>query len=206
MYKIILASGSPRRTELLKLTGADFEVRVSNALEITDKTEPAEMVEELAVLKATAVEKELAAEMEKEKAEKEVEKLLIISADTLVFLEGKPLGKPKDKEDAYCMLSKLSGKVHEVYTGVSVIIKESNERKQLIFHQKTNVAVAAMTGEEINSYIATGEPFDKAGAYGIQGRFAVYVKGIEGEYNNIVGLPIAKIYRELAKEGIDILK
>lgn len=198
MYKIILASGSPRRKEILRQAGADFEVRVSNAPEITDRTEPAEMVEELAALKAEAVEKEIEGTEE--------EDILIISADTLVFLDGIPLGKPRDREDAFSMLTGLSGRSHEVYTGVSVIIKEKSRRRQLVFHQKSVVNVASLSGEEIDAYIATGEPFDKAGAYAIQGRFSVYVEGIEGEYYNIVGLPIARIYRELSKEGISILK
>ncbi len=195
MYKIILASGSPRRKEILEQAGVEFEIQVSNTEEITDKTNPADMVEELALLKAEAI---------KEKQEGE---FLIISADTLVFLDGKPLGKPRDREDAFAMLHNLSGKRHEVYTGVAISIREKEmEDKQLVFHQRSVVEVDSLTREQIEAYIATGEPFDKAGAYAIQGKFAVHIKGIEGEYNNIVGLPIAKIYRELLREGIDILK
>lgn len=195
MYKIILASGSPRRKEILEQAGVKFEIQVSNTEEITEKQEPADMVEELALLKAEAIK------------DKQSGEFLIISADTLVFLDGKPLGKPKNKEDAFDMLLKLSGKKHEVYTGVTVSIRERGKGdKQLVFHQKSVVEVDSLTEAQINDYIATGEPFDKAGAYAIQGKFAVYIKGIEGEYNNIVGLPIAKIYRELLKEGIDILK
>lgn len=195
MYKIILASGSPRRKEILEQAGVAFEIKVSNAEEITEKTAPSDMVEELALLKAEAVKKEVEGEF------------LLISADTLVFLEGRPLGKPKDREEAFNMLSSLSGRKHEVYTGVAVIIREKGEaERELVFHQKSLVEVEALSTEQIEAYIATGEPFDKAGAYAIQGCFAVHVNSIEGEYNNIVGLPIAKIYRELLKEGIDILK
>ncbi|SHO51287.1 Maf family protein [Anaerocolumna xylanovorans] len=195
MYKIILASGSPRRREILEQAGVKFEIKVSNAEEITDKTNPSDMVEELARLKAEAIKKEAEGDF------------LIISADTLVFLDGKPLGKPRNSEEAYHMLKLLSGRKHEVYTGVAIVIGEKEKtEKRLVFHQMSRVEVETLTEEQIESYIATGEPFDKAGAYAIQGRFAVHISGIEGEYNNIVGLPIAKIYHELLKEGIDILK
>ncbi|MGN6711902.1 Maf family protein [Anaerocolumna jejuensis] len=195
MYKIILASGSPRRKEILEQAGVDFEIKASNAEEITDKTNPPEMVEDLARLKAEEIKK------------KEEGEVLIISADTLVFLEGCPLGKPKGREDAYQMLSSLSGRKHEVYTGVAIIIREKGKaEKELVFHQMSRVEVETLSKEQIEAYIASGEPFDKAGAYAIQGKFAVHISGIEGEYNNIVGLPIARIYHELLKEGIDILK
>lgn len=195
MYKIILASGSPRRKEILEQAGVDFEIKASNAEEITDKTNPPEMVEDLARLKAEEIKK------------KEDGEFLIISADTLVFLDGSPLGKPKGSEDAYHMLSSLSGRKHEVYTGVAIIIREKGKaEKELVFHQMSRVEVGTLSKEQIEAYIASGEPFDKAGAYAIQGKFAVHISGIEGEYNNIVGLPIARIYHELLKEGIDILK
>lgn len=195
MYKIILASGSPRRKEILEQAGVDFVIKASNAEEITDKTNPPEMVEDLARLKAEEIKK------------KEDGEFLIISADTLVFLDGSPLGKPKGSEDAYHMLSSLSGRKHEVYTGVAIIIREKGKaEKELVFHQMSRVEVGTLSKEQIEAYIASGEPFDKAGAYAIQGKFAVHISGIEGEYNNIVGLPIARIYHELLKEGIDILK
>lgn len=195
MYKIILASGSPRRREILEQAGIKFEIKASNAEEITDKTNPPDIVEELALLKAEAVRKE------------EEGEFLIISADTLVFLDGKPLGKPKNGGEAYEMLDCLSGRKHEVYTGVAIIIREKGKaEKQLVFHQMSRVEVEDLSREQIEAYIATGEPFDKAGAYAIQGKFAVHISRIEGEYNNIVGLPIAKIYHELLKEGVDLLK
>ncbi|SHJ85529.1 septum formation protein [Anaerocolumna jejuensis DSM 15929] len=195
MYKIILASGSPRRKEILEQAGVDFVIKASNAEEITDKTNPPEMVEDLARLKAEEIKK------------KEEGEFLIISADTLVFLDGSPLGKPKGREDAYHMLSSLSGRKHEVYTGVAIIIREKRKaEKELVFHQMSRVEVETLSKEQIEAYISSGEPFDKAGAYAIQGKFAVHISGIEGEYNNIVGLPIARIYHELLKEGIDILK
>lgn len=195
MYKVILASGSPRRREILEQAGIKFEIKASNAEEITDKTNPPDMVEELALLKAEAVRKE------------EEGEFLIISADTLVFLDGKPLGKPKNGGEAYEMIDCLSGRKHEVYTGVAIIIREEGKaEKQLVFHQMSRVEVEDLSREQIEAYIATGEPFDKAGAYAIQGKFAVHISRIEGEYNNIVGLPIAKIYHELLKEGVDLLK
>lgn len=187
MKKIILASGSPRRRELLTQIGIDFDVVTSNAEEIITKTYPQDIVCELSCLKAKAV-----YDMLKE-PQKDIDNSVIIGADTIVYCDGEILGKPADNDDAYRMIKKISGGVHQVYTGVTFIYKGNVKS----FSEKTDVSVYDMSETEINRYIQTGEAIDKAGAYGIQGAFAAYVKGINGDYNNVVGLPVAKLYHEL---------
>lgn len=187
MKKIILASGSPRRRELLTQIGIDFDVVTSNAEEIITKTYPKDIVCELSCLKAKAV-----YDMLKE-PQKDIDNSVIIGADTIVYCDGEILGKPADNDDAYRMIKKISGGVHQVYTGVTFIYKGNVKS----FSEKTDVSVYDMSETEINRYIKTGEAIDKAGAYGIQGAFAAYVKGINGDYNNVVGLPVAKLYHEL---------
>lgn len=187
MKKIILASGSPRRRELLTQIGIDFDVVTSNAEEIITKTYPQDIVCELSCLKAKAV-----YDMLKEQ-QKDIDNSVIIGADTIVYCDGEILGKPADNDDAYRMIKKISGGVHQVYTGVTFIYKGNVKS----FSEKTDVSVYDMSETEINRYIQTGEAMDKAGAYGIQGAFAAYVKGINGDYNNVVGLPVAKLYHEL---------
>jgi len=185
MKKIILASASPRRRELLKQAGFSFEVMVSQADEtITEKT-PEAMVKELSGRKARAVAQALA------------KGNLVIGADTLVVMDGRILGKPTDEIDAFRMLKELSGHTHQVYTGVTLLGETDEGRVEKVFVEKTDVTMYPMTDEEIQAYIGTGEPMDKAGAYGIQGRAAVFVKEIKGDYNNVVGLPIARLYQEI---------
>lgn len=197
MYKIILASNSPRREEILKQAGVSFTIIPSTKEEITTKILPENIVEELAFNKALDV------------AEKVNEASVIIGADTMVAIGNQILGKPKDYESAKRMLSLLQGKEHQVYTGVGIIIKNNINgqatEKTISFSQVSQVRVSIMDERQIETYIATKEPFDKAGAYGIQGKFGVHIEEITGEYNNIVGLPIAKIYRTLLSEGIDLL-
>ncbi|WMJ87739.1 Maf family protein [Anaerocolumna sp. MB42-C2] len=201
MYKIILASGSPRRKEILEQVGVKFAVWSSDKEEIITKEKPEEIVKELACVKARDV------------AEKVEGKAIVIGADTMVAIDGQVLGKPKNEADAKAMLQMLQGNRHQVYTGVSVIIKTDEKKdgintaedKIIIFAEKTEVWVYPMKRKQIDEYIATGEPFDKAGAYGIQGKFAVNIEKIEGDYYNIVGFPIAKLYARLYEEGIDIL-
>lgn len=183
MKRIILASASPRRRELLAQAGFLFEVKVSDAEETIMETEPSKIVEELAQRKAEAV------------AVSE-ENAIVIGADTIVAAEGKILGKPRSREEAFSMLSMLQGRVHQVYTGVALISKEAGTERRQVFSEKTDVAMYPMTEEEIRAYIDTGEPMDKAGAYGIQGCAAVYIRKIDGDYNNVVGLPIARLYQE----------
>lgn len=191
---IILASGSPRRKELLERQGVGFEVIKSDAEEIITKQEPSEVVKELSLLKAKEVAARLAAE----------DKRYILAADTVVAKDGKILGKPADEQEAFDMLKNLQGAVHEVYTGVALFKAGEPESRGLNFAEATRVYVYPMTDEEIRAYIATGEPMDKAGAYGIQGQFAIHIKGIEGDYDNVVGLPVARLYQECRRLGIDI--
>lgn len=190
-YQIILASGSPRRKELLELIGAEFTIITSNKEEIISSTDPEEVVKELSMMKA----EDVASGVEGP--------AVILGADTVVAHGGRILGKPKDEDDAFRMISSFAGDDHYVYTGVCIIRKEADGSvKKISFAEGTKVTVYPMTEEEIKRYVASKEPMDKAGAYAIQGLFAPYIKGIEGDYYNIVGFPIAGIYRRLKEEGI----
>lgn len=190
MYRFILASASPRRKELLSQVGIEFEVIKSDVEEIITHTEPDEVVIELSRQKAEDV---------YENHLKIKEDSLVIGADTVVAVNGRILGKPKDQEDAFRMLSDIAGGSHFVYTGVTLIINS----EYVSFSVATKVDVYEMSDEEIWRYIRTGEPMDKAGAYGIQGMFAAFVKGIEGDYNNVVGLPVGRICEELRNRKVD---
>ncbi len=195
MKQIILASGSPRRRELLEQIGYTFEIVTSEKEEVYQSTEPQEIVKELALLKA----KDVAEKITKERGE-DCQRILI-GADTVVAHQGKVLGKPKDKADAARMLDALQGNAHDVYTGVAVICYDKEGKEEVISHAVgTKVYVDAMTEEEIQAYIETGEPMDKAGAYGIQGRFAAHIRKIEGDYYNVVGLPVSYIYKVLREK------
>ena len=183
---LVLASGSPRRKELLQMLEIPFRVIVSGCDESTVCTDPAEMVKELSAKKCLAT----AAVVQ--------EDTLVLGADTIVTLDGEIFGKPKDEKDAFIMLQRLQGKTHEVYTGVTLAqVKDGIVTKRFSFAEKTAVHVAGMTKDEIQAYIASGEPMDKAGAYGIQGLFSRHISGIEGDYFNVVGLPVAAVYRSL---------
>lgn len=191
MYPIILASGSPRRKEILSQVGIAFTVQPSNKEEITTATSPSEFVMNLSRLKAEDI------------ASKQANPCMVIGADTIVALEGTILGKPKDEAEAYTMLKQLSGRSHEVYTGVTVIVMD--ERKvthKTTFYEMAKVFLASMSDEEIYAYIESKEPMDKAGAYAIQGRFACYVERIEGDYYTIVGLPIAHLYKVIKEMNV----
>lgn len=192
MKKIILASASPRRRELLAQIGLEFEVKVSNKEEVYTSTQPQKIVEELALMKAENVASDLEAEAGK------LKETIVIGADTIVVRDGEILGKPKDEENAYEILQSLQGRAHEVYTGVAILSYNEAGEKEVINHAvETKVHVHAMSAEEIHAYIATGDPMDKAGAYGIQGRFAAYIDGIEGDFYNVVGLPISYVYQKI---------
>ncbi len=183
---VILASASPRRKELLGFIYNDFTVCISDVKEeISEELTPDQTVCALARLKGAAV-------FEKHPDD------IVISADTVVVLDGKVLGKPHSREDAFSMLSSLSGKTHTVYTGVAVF------RKDLAFSfaDKTDVTFYQLSEEEITAYINSGEPFDKAGGYGIQGKGSVMVKSISGDYYNVMGLPVALLYRKLKEYGL----
>lgn len=192
MKRVILASASPRRREILQGAGIEFEVIPSREEEKITRTIPQEVVEELAKLKADSVAREIEGDA------------IIIGADTIVVYEGQILGKPADESQAKEMLAKLQGKSHEVYTGVAVIQKEKNEEKLLNFSQKTEVTFYPMNDAEIEAYVASREPMDKAGAYGIQGKGSVYVKEISGDYWNVVGLPVSRLLHETEKAGIQL--
>lgn len=183
MKHIILASGSPRRKEILQLADLDFDIMPSNAEEITTKTAPHEVVMELASIKA------------KDIYEQSDKQSMVVGADTVVAYQGQILGKPADKEDAKRMLSMLSGQTHEVYTGVCVIV----DGEVKTFYEETKVTFYEISEDEIDHYIETGEPMDKAGSYGIQGKAAVFIKGIEGDYYNVVGFPIARFIHEITR-------
>ena len=179
--KLILASGSPRRRELMTLTGIPFAVDVPEVNEDCDL--PArEAVAELCCRKARA-----AAAMHPGE--------VVLAADTLVSVDNVPLGKPHDEEDAFRMLKSLSGRWHQVYTGVACVDKQGNLHVDV---DGTDVRFGEMTDEEIRRYIATGEPMDKAGAYGIQGGAGAFVEALEGSYENVIGFPVDDIREMLA--------
>ena len=169
-HQIILASASPRRKELLEQIGLSFTVQAADGEEKCEARLPQKQVEELSLHKAAEV------------AGKAENNAVVIGADTLVFFRGKPLGKPRNEQEAVLMLKALQGQTHQVYTGVTLIWR--------------------MTEEEIEEYVRSGEPMDKAGAYGIQGLFARFIRRIEGDYNNVVGLPVGRLYQEMKQEGL----
>ncbi len=186
--KVILASGSPRRKELLQMIVPEFEVVVSDCEEIITKKEPKEVTKELALQKAMAVAKEV----------DEPNKVVIIGSDTVVSAKGEILGKPLDKEDARRMIHMLSGDSHMVSTGVALVYKENGKITQMKqFAETTLVYVSKMSEEEIEEYLATSEPYDKAGSYAVQGLFGKFISRIEGDYNTVVGLPVNRLYQEL---------
>lgn len=186
MKKLILASSSPRRKELLEQVKLPFTISTSNVDETYDShLSPVEIVQFLARKKAEAV-------------FKNHRDSIVLGSDTIVVLDGKILGKPKNQSEAKQMLSSLSGRTHAVITGVAIMSKEKEE----CFAVETLVTFYELTDFEIEYYVDTGEPFDKAGAYGIQGIGATLVKEIKGDYFSVVGLPIARTVRELAKFGL----
>lgn len=191
MKKIILASNSPRRTMLLENAGISHECVSPTADEeeifkrLSDAS-PDIIVSELSRVKALSVKKALPDS-----------DIIVIGADTVVSVDGIIFGKPKDRADAKRMIESLRGREHDVYTGVSAFWDEES----VTFYERSEVFVFEMTDEEIEHYLDTKEPFDKAGAYGIQGYFSRFIKKINGSYDNIVGLPVARTYRALCKVG-----
>ncbi|MCL5289651.1 MAG: Maf family protein [Bacillota bacterium] len=191
MRPIILASASPRRQELLKNLGLEFKIEASEVDETLDETmSAAQQVEELAERKASVV----AAQNTRG---------LVIGADTLVVLGGKPLGKPADREEAIQMLGSLQGRSHEVFTGLAVI--DAATGRSIVTHQATAVRFKPLSLEQIQRYVATGEPYDKAGAYAVQGKASVFIDSIRGCYFNVVGLPVAKLADALRTFGVEIV-
>ena len=204
MPKLYLASKSPRRREILASMGVTDIALLVNGPKTPgafagDVVQLAEEAPEDYVLR-TAQEKALQA-LERIRS-MQLAPAPVLAADTVVILKGEILGKPADPEEARQMLTALQGNTHQVYTGTALLIYDSEGNRSVINHAvETKVIVHRMSQEEIRAYIATGEPMDKAGAYGIQGRFAAYIDGIEGDYYNVVGLPVSYIYQELKKSG-----
>ncbi len=192
--RIILASASPRRRGLLRQVGLEPEVFPSHVDETAAGTEPEKVVRELSRQKALDV----AARCKKRKENGqagETKDLVVIGADTVVAVDGVILGKPVSREDAVRMVGMLQGRAHQVYTGVTICFGPG--RRQVAFVEKTDVYVYPMDQRQISEYVAMGESMDKAGAYGIQGRFAAYVQRVEGDDNNVVGLPVGRVFQEL---------
>ena len=182
MTGLILASASPRRRELMELAGYKFDVICADIVETVPKNVPPyEVVMSLAMQKAQAV-------------AKEHDNAVVVGSDTVVALDGKILGKPHSAQEACEMLRMLSGRTHKVFTGVAIVCGDKSKN----FYDETDVEFYPLDDEEIKRYVATGEPMDKAGAYGIQGKGAVLVKKINGDFFNVMGLPISKLYREMS--------
>ena len=183
---IILASASPRRKEILELAGFEFKVVPTDVDEtLPFEMSPAETVEYLSKIKAMPLKNESD---------------MIIGSDTVVSIDGKIIGKPKDEEDAFSILKTLSGRTHEVFTGVTILFKG----KEITFSERTEVEFYDLTDDEIKDYINTKEPMDKAGAYGIQGKACKFVKSVNGDYMNVIGFPVSRfynIYKEMKKEA-----
>lgn len=184
--KLVLASASPRRRELLAQIGLAAEA-VPSAIEENITGVPQEAVMELSRQKAGDV------------ARFQEAGTLIIGADTVVAAEGRILGKPDGHEAAFRMISMLEGKAHSVYTGVTLIFRGKDEDKVRTFYEKTQVVLYPMTEQEIRDYAESEEPMDKAGAYAIQGKFAAFIKKVDGDYSNVVGLPVGRVYQEIKK-------
>ncbi|AEN73486.1 Maf family protein [Rhodothermus marinus] len=190
---LILASRSPRRRKLLAQLGLDFEVHPSDLDEnATNHRLPEQLVEQLALEKARAV----AARFPE---------ALTLGADTIVVLDGDVLNKPADEAEARAMLRRLSGRTHTVYTGVALVHPAS--QREVVDYEATQVTFAPLTDAEIDAYVATGSPLDKAGAYGIQDDYgAVFIRRIEGDYYNVVGLPLHRLYRMLRNHFADLIE
>ena len=184
--KIILASASPRRKELLTQIGVKFEIMISDKETDIDSSNPVKACEKQAMQKALDIEEKAALKYK--------EDYIIIAADTIVALEDSILGKPKDKEDARLMLERISGKKHKVYTAVCVFNSRLKTHKSFV--EETAVEVAELSKEDIDFYLSDDEAYDKAGAYAIQGLFSRYIVGIAGDYYNVMGLPVGRVYRE----------
>lgn len=186
--KYILASASPRRKELMEQAGFSFEVIPSTVEETITKTVPSEIVMELAAQKAEDVFR---------RHRSRWEECVVIGADTIVVYRDEILGKPEDEAEAYDMLSMLADRTHQVYTGVSLIFFRKGKVHAKTFYESTDVTFCPICKEDLRAYVRTGDSLDKAGAYGIQGAFAIHVKCIHGDYHNVVGLPVCRLYQEL---------
>ncbi|MBR5948917.1 MAG: septum formation inhibitor Maf [Clostridia bacterium] len=196
--KLILASASQRRRELLEMCGYDFEIEVSRLDEHIAEKDPERFVSKLAEAKAEEVFARLASWEAQEGGASSGDDIAVLGSDTIVYHNGSIIGKPSDEKDAFRILSELSGKTHEVYTGVAVI----TSKKRLVECDITRVTFEKLGDDEIEKYIASGEPMDKAGAYGIQGSFGMFVQKVEGNYFTVIGLPLPRAYRMLKSVGV----
>ena len=184
--ELILASASPRRKELLEKIGLPFTIQPAKGEERITQKSPAAVVMELSRQKAEEI------------AAAQTGECIILGADTIVAKGEEIMGKPKDAADAKRMLKSIADNCHQVYTGVT-LIRTGAHPQSVTFQEKTDVFLYPISDAELDAYIASGDPMDKAGAYGIQGNFAIYVKGIAGDYYNVVGLPIGRVYQELKR-------
>ncbi len=198
--RLVLASASPRRRELFHQAGLFPEIIPSHKEERSAAKTPAALVKALSRAKAEDIAGQLVGEAAGGR------EVLVAGADTIVVLDGKVLGKPKDPADAVSMLERLSGRAHHVYTGVTLILlgekpggPDAGESGRISFFEKTAVEVYPLTGAEIRAYVESGDPLDKAGAYGIQGAFGQHIRGIRGDYTNVVGLPLGRTMWEMKK-------
>lgn len=203
-YRVVLASASPRRRELLDLLGIEYETWPSNEEENPKSTLPEEICCELSKMKALSVASMISTYNKMHPELVENRDILVIGADTLVAVDGEILGKPKDENDAERMLRKLSGNMHSVYSGVTFVFMKGDRVGEHTFFEKTDVTFRELDDKEIRSYIDTGEPMDKAGAYGIQGKALPFVSRIEGDVANVVGLPVSRLVSELKNLGVDL--
>jgi septum formation protein len=193
---LILASSSPRRQELIRSLGLPFVIRISDADEtMREGATPVETVETLSLRKARIVYESMKPFNE--------EGGIVIGSDTIVVYGGNILGKPTDKQNAFQMLRKLQGNIHHVYSGVACV--DADTGQFTVAHRVTKVKMKRLSDEQINAYIATGEPMDKAGSYAIQGIGATIVEEIEGDYFNVVGLPVSLLSDMLLEYGVRVL-
>ena len=203
MSRIILASASPRRRELLEQVGVEFEICPAKGEEVITHTSPEDVVLELSRQKAQEVAAGILSYNTSHPELTTPQDILVIGADTVVAYEGNILGKPRDEADASRTIAMLAGHTHSVYTGVALVFMDASGRAGVhSFYEKTDVTVYPMNEQEIARYVASKEPMDKAGSYGIQGQAAAFVKEIHGDYNNVVGLPVGRLYQELKKLGV----
>lgn len=187
--QIVLASASPRRQELLRQVGVSFVVEPSNVNEeVSEPMAPAQLVEHLALSKA----REVAARRPG---------AIVLGADTIVVVDGQVLGKPANRADAIAMLERLAGREHQVMTGVALV----QNKREAVSHEETVVRFGPLTREQIERYVDSGEPMDKAGAYGIQGRAAAMIHAIAGDYFTVVGLPLYRTVQMLSQFGVQVL-
>ncbi len=199
-FKIVLASASPRRKQLMELAGLQFDIWPSDKEEVITKTDPKEICMELSKQKALDVASSIRTFNDSHRELTTDTDIIVIGADTIVAKDKTVFGKPSDEEDAVRMLTQLSGCTHSVFTGVTFVFSGKDGRSgEYSFYDETKVTFYPLDEDEIRDYVATGDALDKAGAYGIQTGSAVFVRSIEGDHYNVVGLPVARLLQELKR-------